>query len=109
MQTGRKWSEIFKVLREKNTLWNYSSKVKERDFPGGPVIKNPCSNAWDPGSIPSWETKIPHAAGQLSLCAATTEPAHPKAHVPQLEKPSHTATGESLHTPTKSLCAAMKT
>ena len=43
-------------------------------FPGGPVVKNPPSNAGDRGSIPGWGTKIPHALGQLSLCAATTEP-----------------------------------
>ena len=42
-------------------------------FPGGPVIKNLHSNAGDVGSIPAQETKIPHAAGQLSQHAATTE------------------------------------
>ena len=47
-----------------------------RDFSGGPVVKNPPSNAGDVGSIPGRGTKIPHAAGQLSLCAATTEPPH---------------------------------
>ena len=46
------------------------------DFPGGPVVKNPPSNAGDVGSIPGWGTKIPHDAGQLSPCAATTEPVH---------------------------------
>ena len=44
-----------------------------RDFPGGPVVKNPPSNAGDVGLILGQGTKIPHAAGQLSLCAATTE------------------------------------
>ena len=43
------------------------------DFPGGPVVKNPPSCAGDAGSIPGRGTKIPHAAGQLSLCTATTE------------------------------------
>ena len=43
------------------------------DFPGGPVVKNSPSNAGDPGLIPGWGTKIPHAAGQLSPCATTTE------------------------------------
>ena len=43
------------------------------DFPGGPVVKNPPSNAGDAGSIPGWGTKIPHATGQLSPCAATRE------------------------------------
>ena len=44
-----------------------------RDFPGGPVAKNPPSNAGDTGSIPGRGTKIPHATGQLSLRATTTE------------------------------------
>ena len=43
------------------------------DFPGGPVVKNPPSNAGDAGSIPGWGTKIPHAVGQLSPRATTTE------------------------------------
>ena len=33
------------------------------DFPGGPVVKNLTSNAWDAGLIPGCRTKIPHAAG----------------------------------------------
>ena len=47
-----------------------------RDFPGGPVVKNPPPNAGDASSIPGQGTKIPHAAGQLSLRATTTELAH---------------------------------
>ena len=43
------------------------------DFPGGPVVKNPPSNAGDSGSVPGQGTKIPHAAGQLIPCATTTE------------------------------------
>ena len=31
------------------------------DFPGGPVVKNPPSNAGDKCSIPGHGTKIPHA------------------------------------------------
>ena len=46
------------------------------DFPGGPVVKNPPSNAGDAGSIPGRGTKSPHAVWQLSPRAATTEPAH---------------------------------
>ena len=34
-----------------------------------------------------WSRKIPHAAGQLSLRAATTEARVPGAHAPQQEKP----------------------
>ena len=53
-----------------------------KDFPGGPVVKNPPSHAGDSGSIPGQGTKIPHAAGQLnpcvpqllSSCASTREP-----------------------------------
>ena len=43
------------------------------DFPGGPVVKNPPSNAGDAGSIPGRETRIPHAAGLLNLHATTRE------------------------------------
>ena len=49
---------------------------EHRDFPGGPVVKNPPSNTGDTGSIPSRGTKIPHAAWQLSPRTTTTEPAH---------------------------------
>ena len=47
-----------------------------KDFPDGPVVKNPPSNAEDSGCIPGWGAKIPHALGQLSQCATTTEPVH---------------------------------
>ena len=43
-----------------------------RDFPGGPVVKNPPGNAGDTRSITGWGTKIPHAE-QLSPCAETGE------------------------------------
>ena len=49
-------------------------KVKhQRYFPGGPVVKNPPSNAGDMSLIPGQGTKIPHAPGQLSPRAAATE------------------------------------
>ena len=32
-----------------------------RNFPGGPVVKNPPCNAGGETSIPGWGTKIPHA------------------------------------------------
>ena len=41
-------------------------ETRLRDFPGGPVVKNPPSNAGDAGSIPGRATKLPHAEGQLS-------------------------------------------
>ena len=37
-------------------------KKKIRDFLGGPVVKNPPSNAGNAGSIPGQGTKIPHTA-----------------------------------------------
>ena len=38
----------------------------EGDFPGGPVVENPPSNAGGMGSIPGKETRIPNAMGKLS-------------------------------------------
>ena len=38
------------------------------------MVENLPSNAGDMGSISGGGTKIPHAAGQLNLCATTTEP-----------------------------------
>ena len=43
-------------------------------FPGSPVVKNLPSNAGDAGSIPGRGTKIPHAAGKLSLCSTVKDP-----------------------------------
>ena len=47
--------------------------LKERNFPGGLVVKNLPCNAGGTGSIPCWGTKIPRAAGQLSPRYATKE------------------------------------
>ena len=74
------------------------------------MVKNLPSNAGDMGSIPGRGTKIPHAMGQLSLHATTTElvrlnetarvpqttePMHSGACVPQLERENpHTTTRE---------------
>ena len=41
------------------------------DFPGGPVVETPPTNAGDEGSIPGQETKISHAVGQVSLLTKT--------------------------------------
>ena len=35
----------------------------DRDFPGGPVVKNLPFTAGDVGSIPGQQTKIPHVVG----------------------------------------------
>ena len=66
------------------------------DVPGVPVVKNPPSNAGDMGSIPGLGPKIPHATGQLSLRAATTEPMRPGACAPQLERENPRATTKRL-------------
>ena len=63
-----------------------------RDFPSGPVVKNPPSNAGDAGLIPGRETKIPHAVGQLSPRATTTEPVRSGGCAPQVERSPCTAT-----------------
>ena len=40
-------------------------------FSGGLVVENLSCNAGDAGLIPGWETRIPHAMGQLSLRATS--------------------------------------
>ena len=66
-----------------------------RDFPGGPVVKNPPSNVGDVSSILGWGTKIPHSTGKLSPCATTTEPTRSRAHVLQIERSPCTTTRET--------------
>ena len=110
-----------------NTCLGKKKTNTKRDFPGGPVVKNPPSNAGDVGSIPGRGTKIPHTTGQLSLRAATTElaslnerarvpqttePMYPGAHVPQLERENLHATArekpmrhkERSHMPQRRSC-----
>ena len=99
----------------------HDQKGLRGDFPGGPVVKNPPSNAGDVGSIPGQGTKIPHAAGQLNLHATTTELArlNERAHVPAnyraqaLWSPHTTATeptcpGARMPQLERRLCTAMK-
>ena len=76
------------------------TKIKDRDFPGGPVVMNPPSKAGDAGSIPGQGTKIPYATGQLSLCSAATESACSRAWVPQQESATH-HNQRSPHTTTR--------
>ena len=61
-------------------------KDKSQDIPGGPVVENPPCNAGDAGLIPGQETKIPHAAEQLSPHTTTKESMGHKegSHMPQL-------------------------
>ena len=41
----------------------YYKRTCMRDFPDGPVVKNPPFNSGDVGSIPGQGTKIPCATG----------------------------------------------
>ena len=56
------------------------------NFPGGPVVKNPPTNAEDMGSVPGLE-RSHIATEQLSPCTTTTEARLPRAHALQQEKP----------------------
>ena len=67
-------------------LWPLNLK-QAWDFSGGLVVTNRPANAGDVGSIPGPETKIPHTLGQLRLCAAATEPVHPRGQALQQKKP----------------------
>jgi len=60
--------------------------VQYEGFSGGLVVKNLPSNAGDVGSISGQGTKIPHAAGQWSLWAASAELEHSGACDLQPEK-----------------------
>ena len=62
------------------------------DFLGGPVLKNLPCNAGDLGSIPGWETKIPHAMEQEALKS-------------QLESPRATRKDKIPHDTTKIQCS----
>ena len=55
------------------------------------MVKNPPSNSGDVGSIPGQGTKIPHAVEQQSLHTTTTELAwlNKRAHMPQTTEPTH--------------------
>ena len=68
-----------------------------RDFSSGPVVKDLPSTTGNMGSIPGRETKIPHAMGQLSLRAATTEPVHSGARTPKLERSPRSAREEPAY------------
>ena len=62
--------------------WFRETESRDRDFPGGTVVKNLSSNAGDTASVPDWGTEIPHALGQLSPHGSTTE-SMPRALGPQ--------------------------
>ena len=50
------WSKAFKEI---GIVESFIRKIQ--NFPGGPVVKTLPSSVGDEGSIPGWETKIPHA------------------------------------------------
>ena len=84
---GDKYQEILEIQHG-----GRGTKKSSQDFPGGPVVKNPRTNAGDTDSTPGWG-KIPHAVGQLSPCTPTTETHSPQrrvalAHCNQ-RKPAH--------------------
>ena len=64
------------IWKDQNPLWSEKKQIMKlyRDFPGGPVVKNPPSNSGEADWIPGQGTNIPHAAGQLSPHATTAEP-----------------------------------
>ena len=68
------------LLSAKSGNLKIPSRLSSWDFPGGPVVKNPPSNAGDSGLNPDQRTKIP----QLSPRALTTEPMSSGAHAPKL-------------------------
>ena len=78
------------------------------DCPGGAVDKNmPLSACQSRGQrFCPWSGKIPHAARQRSLHAATPEARMPTACAPQQEKPALTATRERLRRAVKTQHAA---
>ena len=49
-------------------------KGRAREFPGGPEVKNPPSNAGDKGSFLGWGSKIPilHRGRSFCFCVART-------------------------------------
>ena len=94
--------------RAQHNSWNrIAVRNVTRDFPGGPVVKNPPYNARDADSIPGQGTKIPHAAGQLRPRAATAELVGLNDHVLQTTEPkcpgpaSHNWRRENLHATTR--------
>ena len=65
--------QVVHAVEKKITVVCGESRVRPRDFPGGPVVKNAPCNAGDMGSIPGQGTKIPHAERQLSPGSTTRE------------------------------------
>ena len=81
---------------------SWPSKRSPGDFRSGPVAKSLPWGAGDTSSIPGQRSRIPHAAGQLNLCAATPEPVH---HVERIPAPQRKIANDVMKIPS----AATKT
>ena len=60
---------------------------REAHFPGGPVVRIHLPIQGIQVRPVVGELRFPRATEQLSLCTATTEPVHSRAHTPQPENP----------------------
>ena len=61
-------------------------RSQTRDFPGGPMVANPPPKAGDTGLTPGLGAKLPHAVGQVHLCATTRESLMPHTHTKNKQK-----------------------
>ena len=82
----RLWNCILNKHTAKTKFSNEfaESEKQDRDFPGGPLVKNLPCNAGDACRIPGWGTKTPHVTEQLSLRATARESVHQnqRPHIP---------------------------
>ena len=75
--------------------WQEVEEIKARDFPGGPVVKNPPCNAGDTGLIPGpgrshmLQSNYAQEPQLLSSRAITTEACEPRVQAPKQEKSAH--------------------
>ena len=75
-----KWSDWLELI----------SKIYQQNFPGGPVVKNPLTNAGDTGSIPG--PRRFHMLWSDKACVPQLlKPIHPRACSPKQEKPPQQA------------------
>ena len=51
------------IYSKKNRVINFFFFFLKKDLSGVLVVKTPLSNARHKGSIPGWDTKVPHASG----------------------------------------------
>ena len=57
----RRENDDDKVLDQQVRREEYSARMTNSDFPGGPVVRPWHFHYWSLGLIPSWGTKIPQA------------------------------------------------